>query len=54
MFLLFILNCSFYIKLACYVPGLPGYYTCCTRGIVSDVYVNKDLIIENNLFIYNT
>ena len=26
---------------------------CYTRGIVSNVDVNKDLILENNLFIYN-
>ena len=40
-------------RLAGYVPALPGYYMCCTRGIVINVDVNKDLIIENNLFIYN-
>ena len=40
-------------RLAGFSPALPGYYTCCTRGIVSNVDINKDLIIENNLFIYN-
>ena len=40
-------------RLADYVPALPGYHTWCTRGIVSNVDINKDLIIENNLFIYN-
>ena len=34
--------------LAGYVPALPGYYTCCTRVIVSNVDVNKDIILENN------
>ena len=36
-------------RLACFGPALPGYYTCSTRGIVSNVDINKDLIIENNL-----
>ena len=40
-------------RLAGYGPALPGYYMCCTRGIVSNVDVNKDLFIENNLFINN-
>ena len=40
-------------RLAGYVPALPGYYTWYTRGIVCNVDVNKELIIENNLFIYN-
>ena len=40
-------------RLAGFAPALPGYYMCCTRGIVINVDVNKDLIRENNLFIYN-
>ena len=40
-------------RLAGYVPEMPGYYMCFTRGIVINLDVNKELIIENNLFIYN-
>ena len=38
-------------RLAGYVPVLPGYYT--FSVIVNNVDVNKYLILENNLFIYN-